>query len=81
MLFFLWITWDIDWEEAFANFVPTKLIRNDSKIAQAKRDAFYKKQSFTCSRLFFDEWLDCMICSQPIKDDEMAIDSGMCGKH
>ena len=76
--FLLFITWDINIDESFSNVVKTRVVRNDSKEAQAKRDAFYKKQGFSCARLFFNPKIDCIICSQPIQDDEMAISEGMC---
>jgi hypothetical protein len=78
--FLVLITWEFELDD-FNSMVETKVVRNDSKEAQAKRDAFYKKQSIDCSRLFFDNKYDCLICSQPIQDDEMAIVDGMCYTH
>jgi len=41
--FLLMICWDIKFEDVFSNVVKTRVVLNDSKEAQAKRDAFYKK--------------------------------------
>jgi len=67
------VCFDLDFAEVFDNLVDKRVVRNDSKEAQTKRDAFYKKQSFACNRLTMDKKSDCMICSQPIQDDEMVV--------
>lgn len=72
------ITWDVD-TTSLKPFIKTRVVRNDDgKEAQAKRDAFYKKQNNCCSKLFFDPAADCVICSQPIQVGDKVIKYGGC---
>jgi hypothetical protein len=74
----LLITWDFDPSE-LKPFIKTRVVRNDDdKEAQAKRDAFYKKQNIYCSKLFLDRKTDCVICCRPMQIGEKVITLAGC---